>query len=249
MMIRPAAILAILVCLATGGPAQAGACRTVTFESVSHLACSYDLADHDVRLHWKDDNVRAYASLRTFARSQAGDAAVFAMNAGMYDRDSSPVGLYVENSEQLRPLTTKDGPGNFHMKPNGVFFIAAGRAGVLATEAFAASAVKPDFATQSGPMLVINGKLHPRFIPGSDSVKIRNGVGVSEDGSRVTFVISQGRVSFDTFARLFRDELGIANALYLDGTISSVHAPEVNRSDFFWPVGPIVAVYAREQAD
>jgi uncharacterized protein YigE (DUF2233 family) len=32
-------------------------------------------------------------------------------------------------------------------------------------------------------MLVIGGKLHPKLLPDSDSLYVRNGVGVSEDGS------------------------------------------------------------------
>lgn len=248
-MIRPARILAPLglaAALALAAlPAVAEECRTVAFETVEHLVCSYDLSAFQIRLHWKDPEGRPYGSLRSFARSDIGRAARFAMNAGMYERDSTPVGLYVEDGETMRPLSTRDGPGNFHMKPNGIFFLADGRAGVLDTATFDTADLAPDFATQSGPMLVIAGKLHPRFIPGSDSIKIRNGVGVSADGRTVTFAISQARVSFDAFARLFRDELGIADALYLDGTISSVYAPEVDRADFFWPVGPIIAAYPR----
>lgn len=239
-LFRPAALFLLLAF-----PALAEQCRTVTFEAVRHLVCAYDLESFDIRLSWKDEAGRPYGSLRGFAHSETGKAASFAMNAGMYERDSTPVGLYVENGETLRPLSTRDGPGNFHMKPNGVFFISDGRAGVLDTEAYGKAGLRPDFATQSGPMLLIGGRIHPRFIPGSDSVKIRNGVGVSADGRTVTFALSESRVSFDAFARLFRDELGIADALYLDGTISSAYAPETGRRDFFWPVGPIVAAYPR----
>jgi uncharacterized protein YigE (DUF2233 family) len=91
-------------------------------------------------------------------------------------------------------------------------------------------------------MLVINGKLHPRFIPGSDSLNYRNGVGVSEDGRRAIFVISDDQVNFDTFARYFRDRLGVRQALYLDGSISRLYAPAIGRNDFGWPLGPIIAV-------
>ncbi len=63
---------------------------------------------------------------------------------------------------------------------------------------------RPEIATQSGPMLVINGQLHPKFSEDGQSRKIRNGVGVL-DGDTVFFALSEGAVSFADFARLFRD--------------------------------------------
>lgn len=238
-------LLAFAFLPALNARAAEPACRTLTFESAGHIVCTYDLAETELKLFWRDADGRAFRSLRTFAGSSAGQNAVFAMNAGMYQRDGAPLGLYVENGTEFRPAITGNGPGNFHMKPNGVFYIAGGKAGVMETAAYVRSETKADIATQSGPMLVIDGALHPRFIPGSDSRKIRNGVGVSADGRTVTFVLSTDRVNFETFARFFRDELGIRDALYLDGTISSLYAPEVNRTDFFWPVGPIVAAFPK----
>jgi uncharacterized protein YigE (DUF2233 family) len=96
------------------------------------------------------------------------------------------------------------------------------------------------FATQSGPMLVIDGALHPRFIPDSPSRYIRNGVGVSADGRRAYFVISQVRVNFAEFARMFRDALGTPQALYFDGNVSRLFAPDIGRRDMGFPMGPIV---------
>jgi uncharacterized protein YigE (DUF2233 family) len=66
-------------------------------------------------------------------------------------------------------------------------------------------------------MLVIGGMLHPRFREGSDSLNIRNGVGTSADGSRAVFAISNRPVNFHAFARLFRDGLGLPDALTSTG--------------------------------
>jgi uncharacterized protein YigE (DUF2233 family) len=93
-------------------------------------------------------------------------------------------------------------------------------------------------------MLVIGGALHPRFLPGSDSRYVRNGVGVSADGARAWFVISDGAVNFHSFARFFRDGLGLSDALYFDGSISRLYAPDLGREDFGFPMGPIVALSA-----
>ncbi|MCX8507754.1 MAG: phosphodiester glycosidase family protein, partial [Rhodobacteraceae bacterium] len=78
--------------------------------------------------------------------------------------------------------------------------------------------------------------------PDSDSVNIRNGVGVSEDGKRAVFVISDEAVNFHAFARLFRDGLKLPNALFFDGTISRLYAPERGRDDFGFPMGPMVGL-------
>jgi uncharacterized protein YigE (DUF2233 family) len=95
-------------------------------------------------------------------------------------------------------------------------------------------------------MLVINGKIHPRFVGSSDSLKRRNGVGVS-DANHVYFAISDGAVNFHSFARFFRDRLGCANALFLDGSISGLYAPELKRDDGWPPFGPIVGAVRRPE--
>ena len=134
------------------------------------------------------------------------------------------------------------GPGNFGMEPNGVFCIRDEGFAILTTPDYARSRPGCRHATQSGPMLVIDGALHPRFIEGSDSRFVRNGVGVAPGGETAWLVISDRPVSFHRFARLLRDGLGARDALYLDGKVSRLHAPGLGRSDFGWPMGPILGV-------
>ena len=131
------------------------------------------------------------------------------------------------------------------MKPNGVFYVAGSKAGVVTTDAYLKAPPKADFATQSGPMLVIDGAIHPAFKAESESEKIRNGVGVDPKGI-VHFVVSDDAVTFHEFARYFRDHLGDPNALFLDGSISSLYAPELDRADSWFPMGPIVAAVSRK---
>jgi uncharacterized protein YigE (DUF2233 family) len=145
----------------------------------------------------------------------------------------------VEDGKQLKKLNRRNGGGNFHLKPNGVFYVKDGKPGVMETEAFAKSGIKPDYASQSGPMLVINGKIHPKFSETGTSRKLRNGVGIDAAG-RAYFVISENAVTFWEFASLFRDELKTDNALFFDGSVSSLYAPEINRNDGFLPLGPMV---------
>ncbi|RWR06634.1 hypothetical protein D2T32_13530 [Sinirhodobacter populi] len=220
-------------------------CRTVTFEGVPFTVCEASAAD-DVRVWLRDDNGRLIGTPgRLQALMAPGERLVFAMNGGMYAPDRSPVGLYVEKGREDHPIVTGAGEGNFGMLPNGVFCVGD-RLRVIESRRFAAERPACRYATQSGPMLVIDGALHPRFIPDSDSTYIRNGVGVSPDGETAWFVISDRPVNFHRLARFFRDELGARDALYLDGSISRLMVPAQGRSDFGWPMGPIVGMVARD---
>ena len=164
------------------------------------------------------------------------------MNAGMFDENQRPIGLYVEDGKQAKKLNRRNGAGNFHLKPNGVFYIVDGKPAVLDSESYARSGIKPQFASQSGPMLVINGEIHPKFSATGTSRKIRNGVGINADGNAV-FAISDTAVTFHEFASLFRDQLMCRNALFFDGSVSGLYAPELGRNDGFLPLGPMVGAY------
>jgi uncharacterized protein YigE (DUF2233 family) len=219
--------------------AMASTCRDTTFDGASYTLCEVTLADNLRLFHSGPDGAYGSFTKLNEALAEQGQTLGFAMNAGMYHRDLAPVGLYIEPDGERAPLVTRDGPGNFGLLPNGVFCWGAGFR-VIESRAFKAEDPVCSFATQSGPMLVINGELHPKLLPGSDSTYIRNGVGVSEDGSRAIFAISNDRVNFHAFARLFRDALGLSDALYFDGNISRLYAPELSRHDAGFPMGPIV---------
>lgn len=221
-------------------------CSETTFDGAPYVVCAFDAAVDDIRLFHSDDAGepwRHFSFLKDALEAQ-GETLLFAMNAGMYHEDRSPVGLYVENGEANSSLNTNDGPGNFHLKPNGVFYLTADGAGVLDSDVFAIKEFDLDYATQSGPMLVIDGAIHPKFLEDSDSKKRRNGVGVMDDGRTVYFAISDAPVTFHEFARLFRDELKTPNALFLDGSISRLYAPELDRNEPGAAMGPIVGVVA-----
>lgn len=220
----------------------AGLCRNLVFEGGRYTACTVDLRRQDLDLYLDAPDGVPFGSLSRLIGSPAGKGLVMAMNAGMYHPDYAPVGLYVQGGRQRTPASTADGPGNFHMKPNGIFYVARRRAGILETEAYLKRGIKPDLATQSGPMLIIDGQVHPQISADGPSRKIRNGVGV-RDPQTVVFAISDEPVSFGAFARLFRDELGCRNALFLDGSISALYAPELGRDDVaLKPLGPLIGV-------
>ncbi|MDP5084637.1 MAG: phosphodiester glycosidase family protein [Yoonia sp.] len=230
------------VLLLSAAPAAAVTCEDVTYDNNRFTACSVNAATETLRLYLKDSEGAVLGSFSAIEALPEVETLTFAMNAGMYHDDRSPVGHYVEDGVEVMRVIPNAGPGNFGLLPNGVFCINDDSAQIYETLRYMAEAPTCRDATQSGPMLVIDGALHPRFLPNSTSRFIRNGVGTSADGTTAVFVISNDSVSFHEFARFFRDYLQLPNALYFDGKVSRLYARALGRSDFGFQLGPMVAV-------
>lgn len=253
--IRICALLAAVLSLSWSS-AAAAPCRSESFEGTSYVVCSFDLAKDDLRMFWRDGEgtpFRTFPALADALTAQ-GLTLSFAINGGMYGDDFSPIGLYIEEGREHAPANTRTVTGtpsqipNFFKKPNGVFYVSGNSAGVMTTDAYLASPPKARFATQSGPMLVIDGKIHPAFIEGSTDLKPRDGVGVSSP-TEVHFAITVGVVNFHDFARFFRDKIGCRNALFLDGgTAPGIFSPELERADRpgHGGYGPIIGVVTEQ---
>jgi len=236
ILIRALACFAILVCggVARGeGPVVDGG---ITFEEKSFHELPFTVArikldEESLQLFWKRTDGTAYQNfhgLRDDLRAQ-GRELVLATNAGIYAEDRTPLGLHVEKSVELRALNLHKGSqSNFALKPNGVFCVDKSGARVLTTEAYEAAKPAPILATQSGPLLVIDGALHPKFKADSRSVHLRNGIGVVSP-TEVVIVICNWPVNLHTFASFFIDVLRCDNALYLDGSLSGLYAPSIKR--------------------
>lgn len=197
-----------------------------------------------LRLFWQDDKGRPLRRLDRLAAWQKtqGRALTFGMNAGMYHADGAPVGLLVIDGRELAPLNLGDGngQGNFFLKPNGVFLIDAAGPRVIDAVDYPASREGVILATQSGPLLLKHGQIHPAFRPSSASRYIRNGVCAL--GGQAIFVISERPVTFHEFASFFLDELHCQDALYLDGAVSSLYSPKLGRNDRWQELGPLFGV-------
>jgi uncharacterized protein YigE (DUF2233 family) len=137
-----------------------------------------------------------------------------------------------------------------------LFYLTGEVAGILETRSFVKQKPQVDFATQSGPLLVIDGEVNSRsYHPDNSPVglyryggskKYRVAVG-SRDRNLVVFAISESEVSFGEFARLFRDKLRCKNALFLDGgSATSFYSPVLGRNGNFLPLGPIIGVYGAD---
>lgn len=230
---RPFALAPLLIVLAAIpllAPMRAGAVesRLVHEGDADYRVATIDLRADALDLYWRDANGAAYGSIEALRRSgeSAGRVLAFAANAGIYDRSDRPLGLTIADGRTLRPLNTtkpRGGSGNFGMQPNGVFYVdREGRAGVARTDAWRSLGIDARVATQSGPMLVVDGEINPAFVEGSDSRKWRSGVCAPTPGKAV-FAVSIAPVTFHAFARLFRDTLGCRDALFLDGTLSRIY--------------------------
>ncbi|URD61618.1 phosphodiester glycosidase family protein [Sphingomonas sp. KRR8] len=214
-------------------------CRSVLFEGSRFTVCSAAGLKLELAVAGRDG--RAYRSFPALEHVLGGRAAqvAFAMNAGMFDTDGLPIGLAVSEGRKLHALNQRDGSGNFHLKPNGVFLVRDdGSSAIVPTPRYGHEA-GVRLATQSGPMLVIDGAVNPLFDADGRSRFVRNGVGVNRSGEPI-FVISDEAVSFGKLARLFRQQLHCPDALYLDGSVSSLWDPANGRMDSFSALGPMI---------
>jgi uncharacterized protein YigE (DUF2233 family) len=195
-----------------------------------------------IKFYWKDGKgqiFRSIQNLKSFVEAKNQELK-FAMNGGMFMKDNSPQGLYIENGETLRALDTLSGPGNFYLKPNGVFYLTKdNRAVVCETNKFTDNG-QVNFATQSGPMLLIGGEIHSAFKKGSKNLNIRNGVGILPD-NKVIFAVSKEEVNFYDFADYFKS-MNCKYELYLDGFVSRTYLPEENWKQLDGNFGVIIGV-------
>lgn len=256
---RPLLVLLVAIASGCGHAGNDGVTsRALQFDKLPFRVVDIDLDRARLELFWRNpDTGEAFGDIATLEAwgQRHQRRLLFATNAGIYDSARAPLGLFVENGKQLVALNTTHGNprhGNFSLLPNGVFAIDVdGHAGIYTTKRWKRAAVDARLATQSGPMLVIDGQLNPQFKRDSSSVKWRSGVCVRK-GNDVVFAISQSPVNFHTFARLFRDRLGCRDALYLDGTLSQFHVDGENYGPPSFMVKPwagMFGVFARDNGE
>ena len=218
-------------------------CRSLVFEGDEYVVCELPHADYAVAVGHNDGQTNPVATLGDFIGSRPSTTLppVLAMNGGMYRLDLSPLGLLIEEGQEISPVALGSGTGNFYLKPNGIFLVAPdGTPRIMESSAWAATRPPTRFATQSGPMLVSGGRIHSAFDTNGSSRYRRNGVGLGD--GRLYLAVSRGVVSFGAFARLFRDELRCSDALYLDGAVSALAGSDGTIVGGTFPAGPVIVV-------
>jgi uncharacterized protein YigE (DUF2233 family) len=215
-------------------------------QALNNRFLTYVTTARRVTFFLKDDEGKFFGSLqnlKTFAEAK-GDSLEFAMNGGMYKQDHSPQGLFIESKSRKAPLDTLTGMGNFYLLPNGIFFLKEdGSAAICQTREFHFSD-DITYATQSGPMLLLNGQMHTAFKKGSSNLNIRNGVGILPDG-KIVFVMSKEPVNFYDFSEYFKS-LNCNEALYLDGFVSRTYLPSQNWNQLDGSFGVIIGVLKKK---
>ena len=211
-------VLTLVVVILRQRPAEAkpgSLVKTITFHGARFDVVELPLQRWDVRIGWRDGGTHlseVSGAVRT--------------NAGIFEPGFIPTGLLVSGGVELRPLERRAGEGNFFLQPNGVFLIDEHGAAVVESSEYQPAGVRE--ATQSGPLLVRRGVLHPKLKEDSTHLALRSGVGVRA-GKTVVLVISRDDVNLWVFAALFRDQLKCPDALYLDGFISALWAAGAGR--------------------
>jgi uncharacterized protein YigE (DUF2233 family) len=229
-------VLLLAACAKPAPPSTpVSSCVEQRFEQAGFIVCAAPRGRIEIR-----SGMRSFAALQT-RLGRRTDSIAFAVNGGMFDDAGAPIGLMIEDQREIHKVNRREGGGNFHLMPNGVFLVRDGRAEVVTSDAFKPA---PDiaFATQSGPMLLVDGKLHPKFDADGTSRYVRNAVGIGPYGTPL-FVITTDVVSFGKLARFFHDRLHVRNALYLDGSVSSLWDPVNGRMDDFVELGPMIVAF------
>lgn len=214
------------------------------YHQLSIEGVSYGVVEalpESVSLHWKDASNRPYSRLGTLKKAleQQNLKPIMLMNAGIFSDTYRPAGLWVEQGVVQVGLNRAKGKGNFHIQPNGVFLIKQQAkkisAEIVPTERYVKAQKGVVYAVQSGPMLVIDGKINGRFIKNLSSPYKRNAVCVTKQG-KLYFVMTldyqQEWPSFYALASALT-KMGCEQALYLDGSISAWYVANGFRG-FHW---------------
>lgn len=197
-----------------------------------YYAVTVDLNRSTLRLFYKNDSNKPFGGFDQLEKwlADRGERLLFAMNAGMYDKSFRPLGLYVENGKVINKLNLYNNvdEGNFYLSPNGVFLVDMGNASIVESRKLSDRSdwQTVELATQSGPLLVYDGHIHPDFNVDSVNFNIRNGVGII-DSKTAVFIISRDPVTLYDFALIFKEDFHCEYALYLDGFISGLYLPEI----------------------
>jgi uncharacterized protein YigE (DUF2233 family) len=191
------------------------AVKSVERGGVRFCVVEIDLGTAALGLYWKGKDGRVYGGFEEL-RKGLGRPLIFAANAGIFEPGYFPTGLHVEEGRELTPLNLKEGPGNFYMKPNGVFLIDQGGARIIESAQYRPTGVR--LATQSGPILLAGGQINALFSQTSENRHVRSGIGVRSP-RQVVFAISQAPVTFHDLASVLGGS-GCGEAIYLDGSIS-----------------------------
>lgn len=135
--------------------------------------------------------------------------ALIAINGGFFDQNYHPLGLRIGNQQQHNPLKRISWWGIFYVKDNKPY---------LSSLRDYLNDSQVDFAVQSGPRLLIKGKIPPLKTGYAE----RSALGITSDGHVIILVTSNSPMTTTALAQLLKTSpLNCNDALNLDGGSSS----------------------------
>lgn len=173
----------------------------------SHLhGFKLDLRRYRLSLATAKEFGKQYASVDYLAEQSK---ALVAINGGFFAENYSPLGLRIRNSKQSSPIKS--------ISWWGVFYTKGSRAEVSSMYGFRRTS-NIDFAVQSGPRLLVNGRIPPLRAGRAE----RSAMCVSKRGEVIIFVTEHSPLSTTELAQVIRKApYNCLNALNLDGGSSS----------------------------
>ncbi len=194
---------------------------------MEHALYVFSPSTQALSLHWRRGG-RPYGTLDALRADllRQGRCPLFLSNAGIYGTNGAPLGLHVEAGKVLKGLNRSKGTGNFFWQ-SGVFAIRRGKPEIVPRSTWRGAA-GVSLATQSGPLLVLNGK---RTSAGRASANgySRSAVVIYRDG-RLGFVHSRWASSFAALVDRAARPGPIRHMLYLDGSINDWWQPGQTQS-------------------
>lgn len=211
-------------------------------EKEDFVSYSVNPKKETIAFYWKNEKHSNFGSIENLNKwlSKNKKELLFATNGGMYKKDQSPQGLFIQNGITKSPIDTSTAGGNFYLKPNGIFYLTSNKEAFISKTDEFINTKNVEFATQSGPILVIDGNIHPAFNKNSTNLNIRNGVGVLPNNNLI-FAMSKKEINFYEFAEYFKSK-GCKNALYLDGFVSRTYCPKENWKQTDGNFGVIIGI-------
>ena len=142
--------------------------------------------------------------------------ALLSINGGFFDHEFNPLGLRINNKKLENPLKRISWWGIFYVKNN--------KPHISNVRHFDQDA-EIDFAVQSGPRLIIKGKI-PSLKPG---LADRSALGITADGKVIILVSTSSAMSTKDLAKMMKSApLSCTDAINLDGGNSSQLFAHIN---------------------
>lgn len=173
-----------------------------------------NLANFDLDLAIAEDKSDKIAAVSDLTKASHG---LVGVNGGFFSQELKPLGLRISAFKQRNPLKSTSWWGIFYIQDHHPYIVTK-------TEYQSIQHKKNiEFAVQSGPRLVISGKIPPTLKPGTDS---RTAIGISSDQHVILVVTENLNLTTMQLAKLMllpliEGGLSCIQALNLDGGSST----------------------------